>query len=249
MSTDVLRVPQELRRGGKLYDEEIAEDYAAKIIDLVASYAGVPDLRDLSVLDFGCGYRLAQTLLRRSLPIGRYAGVDVYRELMEYLQANVREPNFEFHAFDLHNEMYNPDGQMLSADLQLPVREASFDMICLFSVFTHLAPHDYAPMLKMLRRYVKPGGKLLYSLFVYETTPGGLGFIDKISAGLNLKPEHIENWEGPPDFRDWDPKQPLKWAIYSRKHALELVEGTGWEVEALNDPLEFIQHQMVCRPV
>ena len=58
----------------------------------------------------------------------------------------------------------------------------------------------------------------------------------------------IEN-PGPPDFKDMVPNQPLKAAVYSRKHALELVESTGWEVESLNEPAEEIQHYMVCKPV
>ena len=30
---------------------------------------------------------------------------------------------------------------------------------------------------------------------------------------------------------------------------MELVEGTGWEIVALNPPIPFVQHHMVCRPV
>ncbi|MAT94469.1 MAG: hypothetical protein CME59_17985 [Halioglobus sp.] len=248
MTEPNLQVPRELRRGGKLEDEAYAQSSALQLIDLICDCLEVPDLGNASVLDMGCGYRLAQTMLRNNVPIGHYSGLDVYHELIAYLQENVNDERFEFHPLNLHNEMYNPGGELLSADFQLPVPEASFDIICLFSVFTHLAPHDYSAMLKMLRRYVKPGGGLLFSLFVYETTAGGLGFIDKISTGLNISATDIENWSGPPAFKDWDPQQPLKWAIYSREHALELVEGTGWKVESLNDPRTYIQHHMLCTP-
>ncbi len=50
-------------------------------------------------------------------------------------------------------------------------------------------------------------------------------------------------------FKALVPNQPLKAAVYSRQHALELVESTGWEVESLNEPAEEIQHYMVCKPV
>lgn len=45
------------------------------------------------------------------------------------------------------------------------------------------------------------------------------------------------------------PEKPLWHAVYSCKHALELVQGTGWEVESLNDPEECTQHYMICKPV
>ena len=43
-------------------------------------------------------------------------------------------------------------------------------MIWRFSVFTHLAPHDYAVMLKLQRRYIKPGGKRVFSVFLIKGT-------------------------------------------------------------------------------
>jgi SAM-dependent methyltransferase len=248
MTNSLLSVPRELRRGGKLNDEDEAQATAIELINLISSRLDLPDLGDVSILDMGCGYRLAQALLGNNLPIERYTGLDVYGELIEYMQENVQDERFEFHALNLHNEMYNPAGELLTEDFQLPVPESTFDIICLFSVFTHLAPHDYSSMLKMLRRYIKPGGKILFSLFVFETTPGGLGFIDHFSAGLGLSDADIEKWSGPPDFKDWDPEQPLKWAIYSRQNALRLVEGTGWQVDSLNYPESFIQHYMICSP-
>ena len=165
------------------------------------------------------------------------------------LRANVADPRFGFHLLNTHNQMYNPEGEPLSADTFLPVDPSSFDIICLFSVFTHLAPHDYVAMLEMLRKYVKPDGTLIFSLFVNETTAGGHGFIDGISRHIEITDEAMRNWDGPPDFKDWNPKEPLKWAVYSREHAIRLVQGTGWEIESLNDPEEVIQHFMICRPV
>ena len=136
----------------------------------------------------------------------------------------------------------------------LPVDLESFDVICLFSVFTHLSPDDFVGMLKLLRPYIKPGGRIIFSLFVNETTAGGHGLIDGVKRdmeaeagrefGINepMMPE-------PPDFVDVDPNRPLFQAMYSRRHALGLIQDTGWELESLNDPEECIQHYMICRPV
>lgn len=259
MTNNVLPVPRELRRGGKAKDEQASIESGRRLIQLMARNFKVPDLGRSSVLDVGCGCKLVQAILNHNLPIGRYVGIDVFPKLISFLQANVTDPRFSFHIQNTHNEMYNPQGEPLGPATRLPVEEGSFDIICLFSVFTHLAPHDYTAMLQMLRRYIKPDGRILYSLYIHETTPGGMGFMDGYSKSLG---EHIKQSdqvkqkliEGighnkTPDFWDFDPKRPLWRAVYSREYALRLVQDSGWEVESLNDPEQEIQHYMICRPV
>jgi SAM-dependent methyltransferase len=43
-----------------------------------------------------------------------------------------------------------------------------FDVISLFSVFTHLAPHDFPAMLRALRPCAARDGRLIFSLFINE---------------------------------------------------------------------------------
>jgi len=114
-------------------------------------------------------------------------------------------------------------------------------------------------MLQMLRRYIKPQGRILFSLFVNETTNSGLGYVDHWTKSISERTEIPESFRNAftsatkeqtvPDFLDAVPSQPLKIAMYSRENALQLVRGTGWEVESLNDPEEAIQHYMICKPV
>lgn len=261
MPNQLLDVPRSIRRGGKLEDVEAAVSDTLKIIDLVCRKLGLSNLGNSRVLDVGCGWRMAKTLLEHDLPIARYVGVDVFAEMIEFLQANVTDERFSFHPLNAHNELYNPDGIPLTEFTDLSLPEESFDVIWLFSVFTHLAPHDYTALLKLLRPYIHPDGKLLFSLFVNETTKAGLGFTDLLSKNWAENPDKLrqsreayerrsDGREGrePMGFTDFNPNQPLKWALYTRKHALELVEGTGWKIESLNDPEGFIQHYMICTP-
>jgi SAM-dependent methyltransferase len=258
MPAESFDVPRALRRGGKLDDVETSVEYTLKLIQLMCRKLALPDLSRSHVLDMGCGWRMAKTLLDHDIPIAQYTGMDVFAEMIEFLQATISDPRFSFHVLDSHNEMYNPSGRPLAELSDLGVPKGSFDIICLFSVFTHLAPHDYVAMLKLLRSYIRPDGKLMFSLFVNETTSTGRGFIDSVSRNwannaARFK-EHNDSFanhfdkHGPPAFVDFDPSQPLKWAIYSREHAIELVEGTGWKIESLNDPEEAIQHYMICTP-
>ena len=259
MSDLFLQVPRELRRGGKAGNEQESVESGLQLIQLMCRRFNLPDLGSTRVLDMGCGCKLVQAILARGLPIGQYVGMDVFPQLIHFLQSNVTDPRFSFHVLNTHNEMYNKTGEPLSADTRLPVPEASFDLICLFSVFTHLAPHDYVAMLQMLRRYIKPTGKIIFSLYVNETTDSGLALVDGLNKIWSTNTEQQQKFaaairakmdkEGALDFLEYDPSRPLQGGIYSRQNALRLVQNTGWEVESLNFPEESIQHYMICKPV
>jgi SAM-dependent methyltransferase len=284
-------------------DEDAWLDSAVDLLGLLARRAGLDDLSRTGVLDMGCGTKLTKAVLERGVPIGRYVGIDTSREVIDLLQANVADPRFAFHHISVHNELYNPDGRPLDALAGLPVGDERFDIICLFSVFTHLAPHDYAAMLRLLRPCAAPGAHLVFSLFVNEDSGTGFGLMDagapgaaaqqrladevarqlasgdegahdrfsralaeRLATGDDEVRERLEaelrrrgttggDGAAPPPaapdapaFVDLDPAQPLMYAVYSRRYAHQLIEGTGWVVEGLFPPGPNIQHHFVCRP-
>jgi SAM-dependent methyltransferase len=250
MSQAKLHVPQRLRRGAELR-EEASIDEAAWLIEHMCQHLGLEDLATSDVLDFGCGVKFTQALINRELPVRRYVGVDVNSEVIDYLSANVVDPRFDFHRLNAHNELYNPEGEPLSEDMTLPIPSESFDVICLFSVFTHLAPHDYRAMLRLLRRFARPSALLFYTLFINEPTPAGHGLIDFLArraseAGVDRPTTEDQGTPGVPDFVDMNPRDPLRWAVYSPTYALELIEGTGWHVESVSPPDVKLQHHVVC---
>ena len=221
MSQRALFVPEYLRRGAERREEQ-SIDEAAWLLDHLCGHLGLADLGGSDVLDFGCGVKFTQAFINREIPVGRYVGVDVNPDVIEFLRENVDDPRFDFYRLDVHNDLYNPAAPPLSADSPVPIDGQQFDVICLFSVFTHLAPHDYAAMLRLLRRFVKPTGRLFYTLFVNEVTEGGHGLIDDVVDRLMSNPEWLaENGEAVatyvvPEFVDMNPKDPLRWAVYSR---------------------------------
>jgi SAM-dependent methyltransferase len=239
----MLRVPVQFRRDARRGDEEASVRAAAWLLDYMCRRLGIKDLGQIEVLDVGCGVRFTQALLRHSLPVRRYVGIDVYRAMIEYLKQAVDDPRFEYHHLNAHNELYNPEGEPLAADTALPVGSSSFDLICLFSVFTHMAPHDSESMLHILRRHIRPDGKLFFSLYIDELTEGGHGLMDGWAKRLG------ESVVGTIDtFKDMDPKKPLRWAVYSERFVRELIEDAGWKVESLSPPETFIQHHFICTP-
>jgi len=244
-----LRMPQELLLRGGFKDDEAAVRYGVWGIEHMCQELGLEDLGETEVLDFGCGFSFTQALINRSLPIRRYVGVDVSEAIIEFLQRNVDDPRFEYQRINAHNEMYNPNGEPLS-ELVLPIGQRKFDLICLFSVFTHLAPHDFETMLRLLRAYVKPDGRLFFSVYIDELTEEGHGLMDKVA--LAAGDSHVGNIE---TFQDLNPEKPLDWAMYSERYARELIEATGWRALRLSPPATdpssgriFIQHHFVCAP-
>jgi SAM-dependent methyltransferase len=242
-----LEVPQRLNRARHKRPEEAVAG-AAFLIRHVCDTLGLADLSNHDVLDVGCGTRFTEAFLERGLPIKSYVGVDVYGEMIEFLSANVTDGRH----IDVRNERYNPGAPPMTEQADLGLGEQTFDIIWLFSVFTHLAPHDYTTMLRLLRRYIRPDGHLLYTLFIDELTGAGHGFIDHVERGLRTA--NGTDSPGPPGerhakpFVDVYPDQPLLCALYSREHAVELIEGTGWRPVELLPPNEHAQHHFVCVP-
>lgn len=202
--------------------------------DLLREVAG-RDLSEVDVLDVGCGTKTVKALHDLEIDVASYTGVDVERDVIEWLSSAVTDPRYEFHHLDAHNEMYNPGGRPLQDFDLLPVGERTFDLVCLFSVFTHLNPEDFEAMLRLLRRHAHSGTRLLFSLYV--TRPDGSGVY--LAAG-----------QSPPGARFVDeiPDRPLAVARYDPDYARELTEAAGWSVESLNPPREHIQHYVIATP-
>jgi SAM-dependent methyltransferase len=247
-----LVVPTRFTRSA-VVDEEWSLASALWQIDFVCEQLGVPDLAGFDVLDMGCGVKMSAALLNERLPIGSYTGIDVFGEMVEFLQREVDDERFAYHHLDLHNELYNPDGEKLTSGTKLPVEEEAFDLIWLFSVFTHLAPDDFASMLSALRRYVRPDGHLFFTLYVDEETSGGHGFTDAVARRLRERPELRDRRRRPESealapFRDVFPDHPLRVALYSREFAEEHVAASEWVPVKRLDPGPYVQHSFLCRP-
>lgn len=244
MTTIALNVPGTLRKGARKYNEEAYVESGRYLLNLMAAKLGLKDLGDVDVLDVGCGTKFTQAILTHDILIKSYTGVDICEEMIAWLSERVRDSRFRYAAMNTHNEMYNPTGERLTVDMRLPVDPYSVDVICLFSVFTHLAPSDAHAMLCVLRRNIRREGRLFFTLFINEVAPSGHGLMAK------LRQKQGQDWQPPTaSFCDLQKENPLMWAVYSREKIQNLMVGTGWEIEHLLDPEEDIQHHVICKPV
>ena len=124
-----------------------------------------------TILDIGCG------IGRKTLPLldylsseALYVGMDLDQRGIDWLLRNVtsRNQRFVFLHQDIYSKFYNPDGALIPGLLVLPFPDASFDMVVLWSVFTHMYPDDIAHYLAEIARVLKPGGILAASYFIYN---------------------------------------------------------------------------------
>lgn len=214
--------PDELQRNHPDIHALGAERTGSALLRLAAERLGLADLGGSDVLDVGCGVRFTQALINCEIPIKSYTGVDVHLPLIDHLRREIDDPRFRFAHWDARNAKYNPDGVPMTSGSRLPVAGA-FDIVWLFSVFTHLDPADADALLAILRRHVRPGGALLFSAFLDDT---------------------IETFEARV------PEQPLDHPCYSTRYMRQLAEANGWSVASVHPPSpdHYVQHHLVCRP-
>lgn len=219
-----LEVPEHLHRNASRVVAAGYEHTGQTLINLAQRLAGFADLRDVDVLDVGCGVRHTMTIINRGIRVRSYTGIDVSRPIVDFLRQSVEahDPRFHFAHWNVRNALYQPEGVDMGSQDALPV-SGSFDLIWLFSVFTHLAPGDAESLLRILRKYVRDNGRLLFSAFIDEELDG---FDDRVKD------------------------VPLLNAYYGRRFMESLIAKSGWRVDhfGAKDPSHFIQHHFLCSP-
>ncbi len=117
--------------------------------DLLLAY-GLEE--DSFVVEIGCGSgRLAVQLagwLR-----GTYVGTDVVQALVDRAAAVADGPHMRFERV---------------AGLTVPVDDGTADLVCAFSVFTHLLHEESYAYLQDCRRVLKQGGRVVFSFLEYR---------------------------------------------------------------------------------
>ena len=131
--------------------------------------------RGTRILDVGCGCgRIARALAgdRRlqELEIS-CTGMDIDRASVEWCQRHITPVNdrYTFYQADCFNRSYNPQGSTAADAYVFPHPDASFDLIVLTSVMTHLLEHDLYHYLAEVSRMLAPGGVTYASFFLYES--------------------------------------------------------------------------------
>jgi SAM-dependent methyltransferase len=104
-----------------------------------------------SLVDVGCGSgRLTKAL--SGYLTGDYLGIDVMPELLSHARTYAARPSWRFEAAE---------------GLSIPERDGRAELVCFFSVLTHLYHEQSYVYLREARRVLKPGGKIVFSFIEF----------------------------------------------------------------------------------
>lgn len=125
---------------------------------------GLP--RDGYLIDVGCGSgRLAKPLA--AWLEGRYLGIDLVPALVAHARRIAARPDWRFQVID-HIGIPEADGQA--------------DMVCFFSVLTHLTHEQSYWYLEEACRVLKPGGRIVFSFLEFREPVHLKVFLDTVVA-------------------------------------------------------------------
>ena len=104
------------------------------------------------LIDVGCGSgRLTGPL--SSYLKGRYLGIDIEQRLLEFAKQSANRDDWQF---------------KVTEGTRIPEQDNAADMVCFFSVFTHLLYEETFHYLQDAWRVLKPGGKVVFSFLEFE---------------------------------------------------------------------------------
>jgi SAM-dependent methyltransferase len=138
-----------------------------RFVNLLANTAGLTARSN--VLDIGSGIgRLAIPLTELITAPGSYDGLEIVERGVRWCTTNItsRHPNFRFTHANIFNAEYNPGGTVKAAEYELPYGDSSFDIVCLFSVFTHMLTADVEHYVAEISRVLRPGGRLAVTFLI-----------------------------------------------------------------------------------
>jgi len=143
------------------------------------------------LLEIGCGLgRLAYECASYLDDDATYTGFDIAPVAIEWLEANYapRLPGFRFDLLDVYNERYRPNLSTGPEQVRFPYDDASFDVVCAFEVFMHVALDGVRNYLQELTRVLRPGGTAVVSfmaIYPEEEEPryGGRPFV-RVAEGV-----------------------------------------------------------------
>jgi len=119
------------------------------LVGLLRHYGLRPDDH---LIDVGCGSgRLAKPLAAHLS--GRYLGVDLVPDLVAHARQVAGRPDWRFEVID---------------HIEIPEADGAADMVCFFSVMTHLLHEQTFWYLEEAKRVLKPGGRIVFSFVEFR---------------------------------------------------------------------------------
>ena len=152
------------------------------------------------VLEVGSGFaRVAHGLTGYLRDGGSFDGFDILEGEVEWCRRHIstRHPNFRFQVADIYNEFYNPMGAQKAAEFRFPYDDATFDVVYLISVFSHMLPTDLDHYLGEIARVLKPGGRCFITYYLLNPDSyarGATGHFPFQADGYRAHDQNTAEW-------------------------------------------------------
>jgi SAM-dependent methyltransferase len=134
---------------------------------LISLAALMPNER---LLDVGSGAGRVAFALSDYLDHGKYTGIDIDWPQVTACRNNrlLSEHGYQFALVDLDSDLYNPGGVEDATSFRFPFPDGSFDLVTMFSVFTHLLPDECANYAAETMRVLAPGGRCVVTTYLQD---------------------------------------------------------------------------------
>ena len=134
-----------------------------------------------TVVDLGCGTGRLAVQLIPVLEKGRYVGIDISRNMLR--EAARTAPRSGCRVEWKHQR-----------EPRFDLADGSVDLMCAFSVFTHMEPEDAYRYFVDACRVVRPGGKLIFSCLPLSQEGSKKIFLQQASLDLQLRWAGVRNF-------------------------------------------------------
>ena len=142
------------------------------------------------ILDVGCGMgRLPLGIIGKVCEIKKYVGIDVDKKSIKWCKHYISKyhTNYQFIYINTKNLRYNPDGKIINNEFSFPLKNEEFDIIYLYSVFSHMTIEDIKIYLKEFKKILVKSGRIFLTAFIEENVPD-----------MTINPKDSDkNWSGP----------------------------------------------------
>jgi 2-polyprenyl-3-methyl-5-hydroxy-6-metoxy-1,4-benzoquinol methylase len=129
---------------------------------------------DKKILDFGCNIGNLYLTAQGKIKPENYVGIDVMKKSIDY--ATEKFPETNWIHYNRFNNTFNPLGEN-NLWFGLPFQP---DIIVCYGVFTHMAFEDIKFYIDQLKKILKPGGILVFSIWEDTYYYSYLGFLDRV---------------------------------------------------------------------
>jgi len=146
-----------------------------------------------TLVDFGCGTGRLAVHAIPALSGGHYIGIDVAPSMLEKAERRVR------------SVVPRPPCRvswMLQPTSAFPLADASVDVICAFSVFTHIEHEDTYRYLKDALRVIRPGGRFVFSCLPLSLEYARRAFVNEAAETVEARWSRIRTVTTSVDLMD-----------------------------------------------